>query len=159
MPQGQRTGAKWLQSAQLHSPAESAHWLLLGMGSSRLIHHRTAWELEHHSAFHNSTDLPIVLAWVHFPLIVLSCKRSSYFKERRKEGWEEGRKRKETKSQKPRLACCRQRLEHTALEFPGQESDVMTAKMRIKPGLSQNSTQSQPHWVHRVQEHTLLQVT
>lgn len=47
------------------------------------------WELEHHSAFHNSTDLPVVLAQAHFPHTIRLCKWSSV--EGKKEGRKEGR--------------------------------------------------------------------
>ena len=54
-----------------------------------------------------------------------------------------------------RLLCCRQGLEYVALKFLSQGSDIVTAEVRVQPGLSQNSPQPQPQRVERAQEHIL----
>lgn len=75
-------------------------------------------------------------------------------RETRKEGKKQGRKEKEKElnlnaHERSKAGVLQAGLGYAALEFPGQGSDGMTAKVRVKPGLSQNSPQQQPHWAKK----------
>lgn len=102
------------------------------------------------------------MSWheVHFLHKVHSCRvlisGKGGRRETRKEGKKQGRKEKGKELnlsayERLKAGILQAALGYAALEFPGQGSDSVTAKVRVKPGLSQNSPQQKPHWAKRPQ--------